>query len=260
MKLLLSLVISAMLLFMVEYQPEWPQLFRKAFRANQFMLAGKDSVIATTRHLPSAHPLAELINNNARFFDYLINNSVDIRHIKSLPDKNLTPVLTDSLTQSEKFNSIISDCAGYYLYHRDTLLNGFEPHRKLRIHHSRVASIAVRFYETYYNEYGQMKVKICPLHIKFYDDEEPRYLPLEAFCYQALFKDYVSNRLLLKEYDEVFSEVIKFRMPYKEKDRLEFINIHIWNILSESKNLEKILVKEYNSNRKWLPFIITKKK
>ncbi|MFW5702197.1 MAG: hypothetical protein ACOCX7_04550 [Bacteroidota bacterium] len=234
-----------------EYDPDLREVYLAAFTMDTVRTIEGDSLIAATRELDSLHPLAGLINNNRPFFNYLINNFV-------IPAPNVN--IADSLANSPEFNKIFLDCAGYYLYHRDIPLKGFAQRNKLKIPHRNVALIAARFFESYYNEYGQLRVRACPLRIRFYDSEEERYLPMEAFCYQAICRDLdPENSELLREYDRIVSEITWSRMPYPEDERLEFINTNAWRSLAASEALEQKLIHEFNSNRQWLPFNIYKK-
>lgn len=207
------------------------------------------------KEVESSDCVAEVINQQPIFFDYLFVHFSDIR---SRSSQKYLSIQDSTERRLEYFKDL----------QNDSLLNATLNTYQLKTHGQsqikdtfsmdQVINIAVKYFSVLgLNNEGNYRVKICVGDNDIKDTESNRRPYLEAFCFSSVLKNLTHPDYQLQEsfYDTV-RNLYLLNLGVKPEERVLRAQGAVFMSMSQNENLKQALMDEYNLRKEVLPFLI----
>jgi len=120
-------------------------------------------------------------------------------------------------------------------------------------------SVAVKFFNIRkINEKGHYSVKVCTGRNEIKSTEKERKPFVEAFAFTSIMEHYRGEYDLYGEFVQVVKKIYKVNLGIDEDERLLRAQGAMFLLMRENEALRKMLISEYEANKKDLPFILVR--
>lgn len=245
-----------------DVKAEYPQIFsiqRHTYGEKVYLSFDTDT-------LPTAHPLAGLVNDKHHFLLYLVEHGAGIE-VKDLSahardSVELRTYFLERLRNSARFDTLFLPIVDRYLRSRGGDLVGYEPPPRKQVALEDLMRVAVRFfYPDAVLPDGTIQSHICVGINGLRDFPGGRDPLLEAFGYSAIFQDLLRPRFNVEEeYDVVRREMNELGLSTDPEVRLARAQGFMWGRMMQSERLRDVLRAEYRRLRDVLPFELVETK
>lgn len=204
---------------------------------------------------------ADLVNigleNNGKYgyISYLLTNfSSDSNYQYLLTISDSVALQTEyikSLKEDSLFNSVISDLVSKTIY---------KSKPKDTISLDKLLNIAVKyFYIWFINDEGSYVGKVCGGLNSIKKTEKVRQPQIEAFCFISIYMNYEGKKYNMhEEFIKALKELNKVQLGIDLEERLLRAQGAMFLLMKNNKNLQNMLISEYNKNKNNLPFVLIK--
>jgi hypothetical protein len=229
----------------------------------------KYHITTTFDTLPLNHPLYKLVKNHDIYLSYLTSrySHIDYTNIFT-PEVSFAQAdetFRKTLASDTLLNRCFLEMATYYLQAQGIDVKGISLTPKPAITMPTLLQTAVRFFD---------RIEATPNnHVAWYinlktnpeyDQSEVGNQPLiEAFCSQAIMNwSFTPTWRQLHYEGEFYEEVKSFNartaLLTTKKDWREVVRPPIRDLMAKSKELEKVLLAEYELSKEWVGFTLVK--
>lgn len=238
-------------------------LYPRLFRVEEVKEADNTGYSLAFDTLPAGDLLAPLVNRNWHYFDYLAEHATtpELTQLVAQRGWQIGPLRAayDSLLRHDPvYNGVMTTTIGRYLAPRGRTVTEYDPTRPLpRLAMDGVMEVAVRFfYPDEVRPNGTIQTHVCVSLNGMHDLQQPRDLALEAFLYQAIFREANRQSPLRAEWKRFQAEMEAAVVSPDPEVRLTRAREFLWARLASSRVLRATLRRAYEENRDILPFAI----
>ncbi len=212
--------------------------------------------------LTAEHFLHGFVKENYWLIHYLQVNRAGRDYGRLLELRNDSTALAEhfyhSLGEDGEFNASLLALVSGYLSGLGKELVGHDPATKDLITADQLTRIAVRFFFlSQITKDGRIKASICAGLHGLKDFEGERDLMLEAFCYEAIFKELGSQQFgMRREFESILGRVRDLQLSRDKEMKLSRAQGAAWALLASNETLRRVLSNAYQSKRGILPFVV----
>lgn len=237
--------------------------YGKIFTAKVSTTGAQPGIIRGIKKLPATHYLAELINNNPRMIDYLVNNyaSVDTAELsaKKSDPAALSAYFIESLQKDSAFNEAFIELAGNYLASKNSQIKG-ETFTKDTLSMDSLTSIAAKFFHAdMVGTDGNIKWKIANGITNMKELSGGQRPIAEAFSYAAILSNYNKSAELKNDFMQGASQVQgeqKVVVGSISDTTLMAVRQGVNQFMANSAALKQILQQEYEAKKDVVNFVL----
>jgi hypothetical protein len=221
-------------------------------------------VATTINTLPKNHPLADFVNNNSLYLDYLLSNYAKLDRDTFIVLAKDTVVLQNYFVNTLKSDTIFTnyflEAVNCYLNSVGKKIKNYKPQAKLKLTTDSIVTIASRFfYANALNEKGGAKWNICVGKNGYHNNKKNLMAPLvEAFCFMAIMNDVSAEEFkILPEFKTSIKKVQNTATDKVGNDKLEFYRESMYFEMKQNEKLKNLLLEKYKVKKSMLNFEIT---
>ena len=214
----------------------------------------REVLITTVNTLEEGKELADLVNNNKLYLDYLLSNFSDrgnFTELMALEDQlRLQKEFIHSLEEDTLFNATL------YKISEKAEHPGFVPDT---VSLDEVLNVAVKFFNIkHITEEGNYAGKVCA-GINGITETLPQRKPhLEAFSFSTIFNDMKENENNMHdEFVEAIYELYKLDLGVEKDDRLLRAQGVMYSLMRNNEQLRELLLSSYEKKKHFVPFVIS---
>jgi hypothetical protein len=237
--------------------------YGKIFTAKVTDAGGQKKINRGIKKLPASHFLADMVNNNPRMIDYLVDNytTIDTAKINALTGDPaaLDKAYIAALQADSAFNKAFIEMAGHYLATKDSEIKG-ETFTKDTLSIDSLASIAAKFFHAdAVGADGNIKWKIgTGINNMAQLQGTPRPIA-EAFSYATILMNYNKSAGLKNDFLQGASQVQgeeKVVVGSISDTTLIAVRKGVNEFMANSAALKQVLQQEYETKKDILNFVL----
>jgi hypothetical protein len=237
--------------------------YGKIFTAKVTAAGNQKKITKGIKKLPASHFLADLINNNPRMVEYLVDNytTIDTAKLNSMTGDAvaLDKAYIAALQQDSVFNKAFIEMAGHFLASKKHEIKG-ETFTKDTLTIDSLASIASKFFHADgVGADGNIKWKIGT-GINNMPQLQGRRRPVaEAFSYAAILMNYNKSAGLKNDFLQAASQVQgeqKVVVGSISDTTLMAVRRGVNGFMANSAALKQLLQQEYDSKKDVVNFVL----
>lgn len=220
-------------------------------------------VATTINTLPKNHQLAEFVNNNSLYLDYLLSNYARLNRDTLIVLAKDTVVLqnyfVNTLKSDSTFTNYFLEAVNCYLNSIGKKIKNYKPQAKLKLTTDSIVTIGSRFfYANALNERGGAKWNICVGKNGYHNNKKNLMAPLiEAFCFMTIMNDVSAEEFkILPEFKTNIKKVQDIATDKIGNDKLEFYRENMYLEMKQNEKLKNLLLEKYKSKKSMLNFEI----
>lgn len=240
---------------------EYPALFGVAVRET----ADGDTAVSVYADgdLPPRSRLVAFARDNQYFLNYLLqhaaNLNLDELRARAAHPETLRQYVAAQLRDDPKFNVLLLPVLQRYLGTQGVVVQGLpaalEPDT---VSLDRVLAIAARFFYPSSLEGGRLFANICVGVNGLRDLEGGRNVPLEAFVYDAIWRDLREPKYhVAKEFRTELGRFAQMNLSSDPETKLIRLQGLAWAHMAQNADLRKLLLEAYSERAAYLPFQIS---
>ncbi len=214
----------------------------------------KDYIIKRVVETNEKSCFSDLINNNLMFVDYLLKNfssSSNYQDLLKITDTStLNKTFISDLKKDSLFNSVMTEYVTKTVEKRTP---------KDTVTFDNLLNIAVKYFSIMkLTDEGHYVGKVCVGLNDIKKTENERKPFIEAFCFSSILKHYQSEEFsMYEEFVKSIKELYKVNLGIDKDEKLLRAQGAMFILMRNNENLKKMLMKEYEKNKEFLPFILT---
>lgn len=238
--------------------------FPKYFSASIETYEGRALFQTHVNDLPHEHYLAELLNEEKLYVDYLLQNylAMDWKQFKEFTiDDTLAfrNTFYQTLETDSVFNMYFLEQAHYFLRSRNDSIRDHKVSERLELSLDSLASIASRFFHaTSLAPDGKVNWNICVGKNGHHGSSKNTMVPLlEAFCFQEIYHALNSDEPGLMDVMRANAEVLHANKQDREGEKkLLYYRNGMYALMAGSNELKHVLLDAYEKKKGMLNFVL----
>lgn len=204
--------------------------------------------------LDSSSCFAGLINNNKGYLNYLRQNFAQLNDydaLLALEDSNaLQSAYLSSLKSNADFIELLTPLAQLSVDPAAVVKDSISLNQLL--------NIAVKYFSIKgLTEDGNYIGKVCAGINGIKQTEEVRQPHLEAFCFNAILRNYRSEDFsMYDEFVKSLKELYSLNLGVEPEEKLLRAQGAMYMLMRNNESLRAVLIKEYEEKKQYLPFVL----
>lgn len=200
---------------------------------------------------------SELVNENKLFFSYLVNNfapRVNYPVMQVTSDSVVrNNLFIESIKADSLFSAVMNELAVKSIDHS-------QPKDTITL--DQMLDAAVKFFSlNRINKEGYYSYNICVGLNLVAKTEKVRKPFVEAFCFDAIFRNFRAEKYKIKEdFENAIRELYTLNLGVETNDQLLRAQGAIFITMRHSEALKQLLIDEFKSKKEYMPFVLKLKK
>jgi hypothetical protein len=237
--------------------------YGKIFTAKVSAAGTQKKITRGIKKLPASHFLADLVNNNPRMIDYLVDNytSIDTAKINTMTSDAaaLDKAYIAALQQDSVFNKAFIQMAGHFLASKNSQIKG-ETFNKDTLTMDELAGVAAKFFHAdAVGADGNIKWKIGAGIDNMAQLQGASKPIAEAFSYATILTSYNKSAGLKNDFLQGASQVQgeqKVVVGSISDSTLVAVRKGVNDFMANSASLKQVLQQEYETKKDVLDFVL----
>lgn len=225
----------------------------KIFKVKKYVYKGKKHVVDEISKLPEKNPFAKLVNDNIIYLNYIVNNFFKLDNyndlLKTKDLKEMNKKYIETIKKDKDFINMLKEFEYYYL-------NKSDKNNKKVFSLDEVVEIATKFFAISGIVRNKYALHVCVGINLIKDTEKERHPHLEGFLINAIFKDMNNKDSILNDVYNSLDKLYKLNLGIDKDKRVLRAQGALLILLFENPGLKKLIVREYEKSKDFLPFVI----
>lgn len=221
-------------------------------------------VTTEVNKLPDNHFLADFVNNNDLYIDYILTNysSIDKKKLNSLTSDTLelNNFFIKSLRTDTLFNKYFLEAIHCYLSSVGKGITDHQVQDKIKLSSDSLVKIATRFfYATRIKDNGEVQWNVCVGKNGYHYNTKDNMLPLiEAFCFNAIMKDLTTDEYkVISDFQKNIKALESQKTDKNGDEKLDYYRQTMYQMMGQNEKLKKLLRDKYDFKKRILNFELT---
>ena len=227
--------------------------YNSFIKVQKYTSGNEDFIVKRIVQVNEKRCYSNLVNKSQHLLSYLLTNftsNTDYEGLLKLKDSlALNKTYIFHLEKDSLFNSLMID------FSAKTIQNS-EPKDTINV--DDLLNIAVKYFSIVkLTDDGYYAGKVCAGLNDIKKTETKRKPFVEAFCFSSILKHYQSKEFnMYGEFVKAIDELNKVNLGIDREERLLRAQGAMFLIMRNNENLKRMLLKEYEENKNFLPFVI----
>lgn len=228
--------------------------YEQIFKVEIREFGDRKVILTAVKTLDKEHCLAELVNENTQYLDYLLTHfsSPDHEQLAALEQDTvqLHKAYIEQLQQDSIFNQVMQAFSSRML-----MQEAFRPDT---VSIDQLLNIAVKFFNIKgINDKGYYEGKVCAGINGILETEASRKPQLEAFCFSSILENYQGKEYNMHNaFVEAIRELYRLNIGIDKNEQLLRAQGGMYFLMRNNEQLREMLLAEYTRKKEYLPFVL----